>query len=43
MYNSSRKDLCVNGIALYLDCDGGYTNLHVMQLGGTKHIQISQS
>ena len=32
------RDLCGDGTVLYLDGDGDYTNLHVIQLDGTKHI-----
>lgn len=31
------EDLCGDGIGLYLDCDGGYTNLQ-MQHNDMKHI-----
>lgn len=31
------EDLCGDEIGLYLDCDGGYTNLQ-MQPNGMKHI-----
>ena len=42
LYKNSKKETCRDGIVLYIDCSGSYTNLHLGHISQNKTYTMSE-